>query len=207
MNLTALETLLTGNNEDALRAFFDTARRPDIARAARDLAEAHRAAAAALEPAVLIARAFQAGQSPDGLLRALRHAASQVHEAASLSRAEISALREFTAHHREKHSEALRRSSSAMLGLEASAIPGLEKRIARYEADRKEHRERLIEAGIHPSDVDRAALVRPRPEDRDEWIAELDTARARVERLRAFSASGPLYDASHLQDGDLHHVV
>ncbi|SAK48315.1 hypothetical protein AWB79_01277 [Caballeronia hypogeia] len=206
MNSIAITTLLA-DDEDALRTFFDTARRPDIARAARDLAEAHRAAAAALEPAVLIARAFQAGQSTDGLLGALRHAASQVHEAASLSRDEIRALKEFTAQHREKHSEALRQSSSAMLGLEASAIPRLEKRIARYEADRKEHRERLIEAGIHSSDVDRAGLIRPRPEDRDEWIAEFDAARARVERLRAFSASGPLYDASHLLDGDLHQVV
>lgn len=200
-------TTLLADDEAVLRAFFDTVRRPDIARAARDLVKAHRAAADALEPAVLIAHAFQAGQSPDGLLGALRHAVSHVHEAASQSRAEISALREFTAQHREKHSEALRQSGSAMLGLEASAIPRLEKRIARFEADREEHRERLIEAGIHPSDVDRAGLIRPRPEDRDEWSAELDAARARVERLRAFSASGPLYDASHLQDTDLHHVV
>ncbi|WP_250489893.1 hypothetical protein [Caballeronia sp. INML2] len=206
MNSTAIKNFLA-DDENVLRAFFDTVRRPDIARAARDLAEAHRAAAAALEPAVLVARAFLAGQSPDGLLGALCHAASQVHEAASLSRAEVRALKEFAAQHREKHSEALRRSSSAMLGLEASAIPSLEKRISRYEANRKEHRERLIEAGIHPSDVDRAGLIRPRPEDRDEWIAELDAARARIERLRTFSGSGPLYDASHLQDGDLHHVV
>jgi hypothetical protein len=204
---TELESLLADNDEDALRAFFDIARRPDIARAAGDLAKAHRDAAAALEPANLIAHAFQVGQSPDQLLEALRHSASKVREAAGLSRVQIRALKEFTARHRAKHSEPLHHASCALLGLEAAVFPRLEKKIARYETDRKEHRERLVGAGIDPSDVDRAGLIRPRLKDRDEWIADLDAARARVERLRAFSASGPMYDASHLHDCDLHHVV